>query len=303
KTNHFEWGGCERIGGRYYLIGGLPEYFDNNGYAMYTFTADSPEGPFRPDPTAFRLCGNSPGGRLTWLAAWCRGEDDELLISNYSSPAHGDNARPWMLPLRRPLVDGAGHLRLAWWKGNEVLKGEPLPLREEAVSLRGGEGEAAYRTAWLDRDFDLARGVVLEGSLRADGEGPSPAVGFVFDEKPGEPVALLMGVGGPHGRETHIGRLQADEQGGVTFVSEDVTGKHCATVTGIEGGSEHRFRLLVRMTFFELYVDDLLVQTFVYRPTSGRLGFVTRGARLAASGLEARLMSLRAETSFALGSG
>ena len=73
---------------------------------------------------------------------------------------------------------------------------------------------------------------------------------------------------------------------------EDVSGRGCATVTGLEDGRQHAFRLLVRMTFFELYVDDRLVQTFVYRPASGRVGFVGRGARLGIDGLRAWQMSL-----------
>jgi hypothetical protein len=57
--NDFEWGGCERIGGRYFLIGGTGPYLGNAGYAMFVFTADSPRGPFRPDTEAYRLCGSS----------------------------------------------------------------------------------------------------------------------------------------------------------------------------------------------------------------------------------------------------
>jgi len=57
--NDFEWGGCERIGGRYYLIGGTGPCLANAGCSMFVFTADSPRGPFRPDAEAYRLCGSS----------------------------------------------------------------------------------------------------------------------------------------------------------------------------------------------------------------------------------------------------
>jgi hypothetical protein len=49
------------------------------------------------------------------------------------------------------------------------------------------------------------------------------------------------------------------------------------------------------MTFLELYVDDMLMQTFAYRPASGRIGVVTRGARMEIAGLKAWRMSLPAE--------
>ena len=39
---YFEYGGCERIGGKYYLIGGTGNYLGNGGYAMFTLVADDP---------------------------------------------------------------------------------------------------------------------------------------------------------------------------------------------------------------------------------------------------------------------
>jgi hypothetical protein len=295
--NHFEWGGCERIDGDYYLIGGSGRYQDFKGYGMYVFRASDPTGPFRPDPGTFRLCGNSHI-HITWLAAWCRAKDGELLISNYASMARGD-FKPWMLPLRKPVVEDGG-LRLAWWPGNEGLKGNSIELGQRGLSVGGEDGGSEYDTVWLDRDFDLARGVVVEGTLRAEGppagaggHGPAPAAGFVFDEGPEQSMALLQGIGSPGNRETRIGRLQSGDDG-ATFDIEDVTGKSCATVTGIEDGKRHAFRLLVRMTFFELYVDDRLVQTFVYRPAGGRLGFIAQGSRLEVTDLNAWQMSLPA---------
>ena len=115
-----EWGGCERIDGKYYIIGGRP-YLFSRGYSMWILVADNPRGPFRPDLKAFRLCGTSSGefkGSITWLAAWARGKDGELLISNYASmPSHGQR-KPWLLPLRKSVVDKDGHLHMGWWHGN-----------------------------------------------------------------------------------------------------------------------------------------------------------------------------------------
>ena len=56
----------------------------------------------------------------------------------------------------------------------------------------------------------------------------------------------------------------------------------------------------MRLSLFELYLDDWLVQTYAYRPASGRLGFVARDARLEVNGLKAWQMSLPAEKSFAI---
>ena len=75
--DHFEWGGCERIGDKYYLIGGTNNYI-SKGYSMYTLVSDDPCGPFRPDVEAFRLCGTSTdaaGWGVSFLAGWSRGND------------------------------------------------------------------------------------------------------------------------------------------------------------------------------------------------------------------------------------
>ncbi len=295
-VSHFEYGGCERLNGKYYLIGGYGGIQGFKGYSMFTLVADHPRGPFRPDVDAFRLCGSS-SQNVAWLAAWCRG-DGELLISNYASSAPGDLS-PWLLPLRKPIIDLDGHLRLAWWPGNERLKGDALPLKETVFSLRSKDGSETYDTVWLDTAFDLQSGVILEGTLRGTTAGEQPAAGLVFDEGNEQSMAVLLGLGLPEARQTHVGRL-VTQNGESQFDSEDVTGKCSATVTGLDPGREHHFRLLLRLSLFEFYVDDRLMQTHAYRPASGRLGFVARKARLDVRDLKAWRMSLAADKSFAL---
>lgn len=294
KKAYLEYGGCERIGGKYYLIGGVHEYMGNKGYAMYTFVADHPRGPFRPDAEAFRLCGNS-GKFVAWLAAWARGKD-ELLISNYASPHPHDRA-PWLLPLRKPVVDGDGHLRMAWWKGNEALKGRPLATGRKTVAL-DGRGKPGRYDVFCFAGIRSAAGIILEGSLRAcaaaggDKEA-RPAVGFVIQGKAGQATAVLMGIGAPEERETHIGTLSTGPDGTRTFVSEDVTGKGCATVTGVEDGRAHTFRLLRRAGLFELYIDDMLMQTYTCAPDSGPVGLLVCNARAEFRNLRAWTLDAR----------
>jgi hypothetical protein len=291
-----EYGGCERIGGKYCLIGGTGDYMGNKGYSMFTLVGDGPRGPFRPDVEAYRLCG-ATSKNVTWLAAWARGKD-ELLVSNYASLESGT----WMLPLRKPVVDKDGHLRLGWWAGNEALKGKPLAISEKRIALTA-RGGTLYGIAYLANAFDLDTGVVLEGRIQAPVSPPQeatgenapdakPGAGFVVDEGAGQAMAILFGVGKPEGRESHIGSMTADVNGKMTFRSLDVTGKGCATVTGIERDKEHAFRLLLRLDAVELYVDDMLVQTYVYAPGSGKVGFLARNADAVFSNLKAWDMSL-----------
>ena len=280
-----EWGGCERIGGRYYLIGG-GLYLGFGGYGMFTFVADHPRGPFRPVTGPMRLCGHSHTN-ISWLAVWCRGHG-ERLISNYASLAPG-NMAPWLLPLRKPGIDPDGSLHLTWWPGNEALKGRPLALSlgEPAAVLDGANG---YALTYLDERFSPDRGLLLEGSLQIRAAGhweTTPAAGFALDEGAGTAMVALMGIGSAENRQTRIGRLQAD-----AFTPMDTSGPHCATLTGLDAGRKHTFRLLSRSGLFEFYIDDRLAQTFFYTPGLGRVGFAVRHAHADITALRAWEMSL-----------
>lgn len=300
SLGYLEYGGCERIGRKYYLIGGQYNgYMGNRGYSMFTFVADDPRGPFRPVAETFRLSGNS-GKHVGWLAAWSRARD-ELLISNYASMPV-DGYAPWLLPLRKPILDNAGNLRLGWWKGNEVIKGQPMTLGKRSISLNGEGKPGGYDVVYLNEKFIPGQGLVLEGRLKVMAcaqSYPVPAkavTGFVIEEKAGTAMAVQLGIGIVDGRETHIGRLTTNPDGTRTFSSEDVTGKGCATVTGVEDGKEHTFRLLCRMEMFELYIDDLLMQTYIHQPGSGRVGFQVFNGQAEFSDLKAWAMSFLVKT-------
>lgn len=280
--NHLEWGGCERFGGKYYLIGGTGKYLGSKGYGMYWFVADAPTGPFRMDPDFPRLCGNSHVN-LTWLAVWCRG-NGELLISNYASPAPG-NMAPWLLPLRKPVLDAEGRLRLGWWKGNAALKGREIPPAQPGamVSTNGvSTFDALIR-------FNEDRGVVVEGRIRATARDANAGAGPAFFEPDGQAMVMLLGVGKPGCRETQTGRVRV---GGGAFETLDCVGQYSSCATGMDDGKTHAFRLLSRAGLFELYLDNLLVQTFFYTRGEGRIGFAARGAEIRVDDLRAWEMSL-----------
>ena len=278
-----EIGGCERIGGKYIIIGGSGDYL-SDGYSMYSLVSDEPRGPFGPDTEAYRVCGTSTkaaGWGVSFLAAWCRGKDGEKLISNYVSVPSGT----WMLPLRKAIFRD-GHLRLGWWPPNRSLKGDSIGLDSPDVALPAAGKNR--QVAWIDPVFDLDRGAVIEGTIRAKAMGDPASVGFAFSETAKRTMEIRLGIGSPEDRETHIGRYN-----GITgFSSEDVTGRGCATARGVGNGREHTFRLLVRHDLFELYVDDLLVQTYVYKPCGGRVGLLASGADVTFKNLAAYPMTL-----------
>jgi len=298
-----EWGGCERIDGKYYLIGGRP-YLFSQAYSMWTFHADSPRGPFRPDLGAFRLCGTSSGewnGSITWLACWARGKDGELLISNYASMPSFGHSSPWLLPLRKAVVDTDGHLRMGWWQGNEAIKGESLALKTNTVTLNGKGSNDGYDVAYLDLKFDPKQGVVIEGTIKAEalpkkGQPTTlPSAGLILGDIAKDATAVQLGIGKAGERVTHIGSLLETDRTRA-FQSQDITDGRCATVSGIDDGREHTFRLLCRLELFELYIDDLLMQTYLHKPDSGKIGFVACNAKAVFSELNAWRMSFSSET-------
>jgi len=136
-----ETGGCEKIGDKYYYIGGFVGYARSYGYGLYTFVSDNPTGPFKPDIEAFRLCGfdRLPGRVFIQnLAAFCRGENGELLVSN--AVDGGGTFEISMLPMRKAVVDECGHLRLGYWEKNELVKGEEIELDKNSYTLEYTDG-------------------------------------------------------------------------------------------------------------------------------------------------------------------
>ncbi len=281
---NLEIGGCEKIEDKYIIIGGQLHYL-STGYSMYTLISDHPCGPFRPDTEAFRLCGTSSsacGWGVSFLAAWCRGKNGEKLISNYISVPSGT----WMLPLRKAVFSD-GHLRLGWWDENDILKGKIIEPEINDVPIEV-TGNNSHIIEWLPCEFNLNTGVIIEGIICANSNGVNSAAGFAFSEKNEGVIEIRMGIGKPDKCETQIGRWNI-----ITgFSCEDVTGKGCATVRGIENNTSHRFRLLVRHDIFELYINDLLVQTYAYRPQGGRIGLIASEANVNFSNIIAYNMTL-----------
>lgn len=63
-------------------------------------------------------------------------------------------------------------------------------------------------------------------------------------------------------------------------------------MAGIPSGKVCTFRLLWRRDLFEVYLDDLLVQTYVTTNASGRIGFVVQDGQATVEDVRAWAMSL-----------
>ena len=323
----FDWGewpamnlhepaGIEKIGDLYYLLMGFGftddlgqrHHLDRQGSAsgMYTFVADSVDGPFRPDTEAFPLLtSNTPPGvqRMTYFARFYR-TPEELLVHHHSSE---QNDVVWLAPLKRAVVDEDGHLKLGYWKGNDAAKGAPievdlsacdrvlpapnvegrLPPTEFSSDLRMSESRLEIDEAHggglflLGNHFDLEQGVILEGTLEVHEpakrwSGIGVFVEEVFAQNRGTAVFVQT-----RGR-TEIGRMNQ----GAKFLADDVTEK------GIAPGKPTTFRLLLRHSLLEFYLDDMLIQAYS-RPMrqTGRVGLVFESGRAVFQDLNAWVMT------------
>ena len=136
--NLYEAVGLAKIGGLHYLLmaysatGNLGDRHDQrhlgHRHGMYTFTAESPEGPFRPDTEAYPLLVSNPQPGLrpmTFCARFYPTPDETLAVHHHSVARSG---LVWFSPLKKAVVDGGGHLRLGYWRGNDALKGAPIGI-------------------------------------------------------------------------------------------------------------------------------------------------------------------------------
>lgn len=293
-----EPGGCQRIGNLYYLlVGGFyPGSFE---YAVGTYISEQPTGPFRPDYPAFRLNGYSGRDLVALWACYCRLPNEQLL-SNYMLDPGG--LFWWHAPLKSAVVDRAGHLRMGYWKGNEVLKGSPKACDISRIQLAalGTNGDVAVSQdqvtlqapplpqlrwitpnrpnialAFLDTTFDFDKGCVLEGSMKVTGHDALvfPAVGICLEQANQEATAILFETWG----QTEIGTCRWPDQ--PRFESRDITGFGCATVAGIPLDKTCSYRLLIRKGIFEIYLDNLLVQTFSALNLTGRIGLIVQDGK------------------------
>ncbi len=284
-----EVGDCAMVEGKCYLLAGWFGCFGTNGYGMYTLVADSPEGVFHPDQAAFRISGNSTRWVMLW-ARFCQ-TDKDLLVHGYMYDGHSyEIGNTWLPPMKKAIVDKFGHLRLAYWHGNDVMRGERIHMRQfewevfsctksavtrtgeklkkwngNSILLSSDECRVASGPAFecsvaiLDVDVDMDPGVTVQGRIRLECDNRRqsiPVGGIVLEETENTGTAILLECCGI----TRIGLLEWRNQ--AKFFSDDEISGKDARPMGITPFEDHPFRLLLRGGMFELYIDDMYVETF-----------------------------------------
>ena len=157
----------------------------------------------------------------------------------------------------------------------DALKGPILSRTDFAeVSTLPHEGYQLYDEYTL---LDLAeinpeKGAVIEGTLTAQPwpeRGPVRAgcwlpsmAGFYIEENGNSGTAIFAECANTENRSVYIGSFDKSKR---SFIPEDKISHGCASPNGIDVGVPYSFRLLIRYGMFELYLNDMHVQTYTTR--------------------------------------
>lgn len=246
-----EVGAIEQLGGRYYLMFGT-------GGLMVTLVADRPEGPFRAARRNLRLLSGH-----TYFSRFFP-TPDGVLVNHHSIARDG---QVYFGTLKAAVLDAEGTLRLGWWPGNERMKGRPLEV---------GAAAPQGPIAMLPNALDAQAGLILEGTLALP-NAHEPPRGLYLECGKGEGCAVLLDAEGA----AELGTLRGDGSG---FKPERKANRE------MRFGAPARFRLLLKGSLMEFYLDDILIECFsLPAAASGRIGLLAGGEPRAFGELKAWL--------------
>jgi hypothetical protein len=249
-----EVGAIERIGDKYYMMFGT-------GGLMVTLVADRPEGPFVAAKKNLRLL----AGHTYFSRFFPR--PDGVLVNHHSVARDG---QVYFGTLKATVFDDEGTLRLGWWPGNEKLKHQALEVK--SPPLRAGDVPAV---AAIEPAFDARRGVVLEGTLKLPASPASQPVGLYLAHGNDSGTALLIHAGGL----TELGPMRAD---GAGFKAEKRIDREW------KFGATAHFRLLLKGSLIEFYLDDLLMECYsLPQQATGHIALLPAGDPAAVTALRA----------------
>ncbi|MCX6877093.1 MAG: hypothetical protein NTW21_25275 [Verrucomicrobia bacterium] len=244
------------------------------------------DGKFQYNTVVFSYPG--PGQRIGFLESSDLFDGDAHFARFFSSPdgmlvvhfslAKEQDTLCYMAPMKRAVVDQEGILRLAYWKGNDKLKGEAVAVKTPLL-----DGPPAL----LEPRFDVERGFILEGTIRLPDKESAQLPGVYLESGEQRPTLVRML---PNGA-SQIGTVKPDGSDFQPRAAEAVWGGLAEIDRQISFGPTARFRILVRHGMLEFYLDDVLFHIrSLTQPATGKIGIV--GAPGSISDLQAWQMDL-----------
>lgn len=237
--NNIEVGGVTAFNGRYYMMvgtWGLEQYEGHGG--MLTFTSRTLEGPYQPAEHNFHLL-TSTEHLHAYFTRFCPTPAGTLV--NYQLIPRREDC--YFAPFKRAVVDSQGTLRLAYWEGNERLKGNQLYV---SPAVYQSDGETLVGDWGI-----LGSGVILEGTIHFPTVSSNSAVEFHIE---------------CDGTESTLLRIF---RSGVVEIGPKTNNETVATPSPwsridrqLLQDDSPSFRLWIDKTTLELYVNDYLIQSF-----------------------------------------
>jgi sucrose-6-phosphate hydrolase SacC (GH32 family) len=254
---HFEIADCVSYDGEFYLLSGAFGHIGIRGYGVYLYKSVSPLGPFRPILSAYRINGTS----LRWVNMWerCFEKDGELLAHNYMYDGYSyECGSSYLPPIKKVEKHGEG-LRLRWWEENRLLYGQLLfekqkiSVSADMVNIFGDESKIFQ---FGDDSVSLPETAIIECKFKYQPRGFTkfPKAGILLLEKNGYGTALLFDAMG----KFEIARTYEQKIEAI----EDTVGYGSCAPYWIQSGEVYSIRILCRRGLFEIYVNDLYLQTF-----------------------------------------
>lgn len=285
-VNVGEVGAVELINGKFYMLVGMNELefgmreysrADLGDMGMYVFVSENIMGPYQLQEDNPRILVSH--AYPDWISHYFTrfypiNETGELLICHHSlERAPGNNAKVWLAPLKKTILEG-NTLWMGWWEQNNVLRGTEIfygfnnsrvvwpliprgwKIEKEIFSAKephhGGKLE-------LERTFDLDRGIFLSAEVLFDtGDSAYGGVGFYFDC--GDICEYVLVRKG----QSEIGKLWRDK-----YLVRELCSPHPLQKNSLS------ILLLARNSMVEWYADGHFLQSHSLhsRPT-GKIGIV-----------------------------
>ena len=252
----FEIADCIEFDDKYYLFCGGFGHLGMNGYGVYIYESNTPDGIFKPHLPNYRINGASK----RWVNMWERffNKDGEFLTANYMYDGYSyECGDVWLPPIKKLAKDAMG-LHLEWWSGNGKMIGELYAEYAELSAHNGDFGvfDDGDNTLKLSNVVPVEEKTVVEFdvTLLENTFTEYSAGGFYLDEGENQGTAIVFDTYGKC-------EILAVKDSAVVSV-DDVISFGSTAPYWLDSGVTYKIRVLVRDNMFEVYVNNKYLQTF-----------------------------------------
>lgn len=283
----FEVADCIKFNDKYYMFCGGFGHLGYNGYGVYIYKSDTPDGIFKPHLPNYRINGTSK----RWVNIWERffEAEGEILANNYTYDGYSyENGNVWLPPIKKLASDEMG-LHLEWWQGNQKMIGKMYASQDELIANNGkalvfdqsGDSLAVSETIPIKENTVAEFQLVLEENDFIE----YSSGGFYLKENETEGTAVVFDTYG----KTSIFAVRE----GKKVVLDDEIAFGSTAPYWLEGGKTYHVRLLIRGGMYEIYIDDKYLQTLNTTHYKERQGKSICGIAALSERKECRLKNIK----------